>query len=379
MKLQVGVVFGGKSVEHDISIITAQQVMKAIDQSIYDVIPIYLTKTNNWLVSDAFKDITTFKKGIEALEEKEAIFFYKNKGGYYFKPLYKRFAKSRKIDLILPTVHGLGVEDGTISAFFEILGIPLTSANILSSALVQDKAWTKAVLKEEGINTIPFTSFKKDSELSVLNYTKDSFPLIIKPARLGSSIGIKIINELNELPNAIEEALLYDDKVVIEPKLTNFREFNCAVLKTNKGYIVSEVEEIKINHDFYAFGDKYEDDKVEVGKVSDKVNRLCPAEISENLTNDIKETALKTFKALELKGVSRVDFLYDLNSLKLYVNEVNTIPGALSFYLFKPLGLTFKEIINQLIKNAIIDQKEKNKQIRYFSSSVLNKTTLKNK
>jgi len=375
MKLQVGIVFGGKSVEHDISIITALQVMNAIDQSIYDIIPIYLTKDNNWLTSSAFKELSTFKEGVEVLKEKEEIFFYKNKRGYYFRPLYKRFAKSRKIDLILPTVHGLGVEDGTISGFFEILGIPITSADVGPSALVQDKAWTKSVLMHDLISTLPFISYKKDDDISNLNLS--SFPLIIKPARLGSSIGIKIVKEKDELKEALDEALRFDDKVIIEQKLKNYREFNCAVLKTNKGYLTSEVEEIKINHEFYAFSDKYEDEKVQIGKISDLISRSCPAEISENLTNEIKTTALQTFKALELKGVARVDFLYDLDNLKLFVNEVNTIPGALSFYLFDRSGLTFPELINQLIKNAIIENLAKSSQIRVFTSSILNRKSLK--
>lgn len=373
MKLQVGGLFGGKSVEHDISIITAIQVMKNLDQSLYDIIPLYLDKDNSILSSPYLTDLKTFQSDTPIDKKRCQVFLYQDKGGYKYRFLHKRCKNGLKIDLILPLVHGMGVEDGTVAGMLEMIGIPYSSSEVGPSALVQDKAWTKDVLKRQGIMSLPFVEVKSET----LNEIPFSFPLILKPAHLGSSIGIEIVKDFEELPEKIYQVLLYDDKGVLEPLLTNFREFNCALIKTNKGFIVSEIEEIIVQNEFYAFTDKYEKNQnVEVNKISRAGNRQIPASIPQDLKNEIESLTVKVAEVLNLKGIVRVDYLYDKDREVLYVNEINPIPGSLSFYLFEKKGLSFKELLNQLIKSTLIYHHQKNKKITTFSSSVLNRNNL---
>lgn len=376
MKLQLGVLFGGKSVEHDISIITAVQVMKNLDDTLYDIIPLYLDKDNLLLSSPYLKDLKTFQLGVPIDKKRCRVFLYKDQGGYKYRFLHKRCKNGAKIDFILPLVHGMGVEDGTVAGMLEMVGIPYTSAEVGPSALVQDKAWTKDVLKRHGIMCLPFIEVRSETVSDI----PFSLPLILKPAHLGSSIGIEIIREYEELPEKISQVLLYDDKAILEPLLTNFREFNCAVLKTNKGYTASEIEEIVVQNTFYAFSDKYEKNQtVELSKITGAGNRQIPAKIPIELKKEIEETTVKIAEVLDLKGIVRIDYLYDKDRENLYVNEINPIPGSLSFYLFEKKGLSFPELLNQLIKSTLIHHYQKQKKITSFSSSVLNKNNLINK
>ncbi len=363
--LKIGVLFGGKSVEHDVSIISGLQVINAIDKSKYEVIPLYLTKTNMLLTGKRFLEIETFKKEIRPKKQEYANLTNLDGKGY-LSFSFKKFKKRLKIDLILPVVHGKGVEDGNISGFLEILNIPYSSSNVFSASILQDKETTKILLDNMNIKNISYEVLYNKEE--VIKST--DFPKIIKPARLGSSIGIKKVNNLEEYMVGIKEAFKYDSKIVIEKALTHFKEYSVAVYFKKEELILSDIEEIIIKEDIYKFTDKYEH-----GMKDESINKL-PAKLSKKLQEKIYDITKEIYTKLELSGVVRVDFLYDLDEKILYVNEVNTIPGSYGFYLFKNKGISFTDLINDLIKQTLINEEKKKNYISSFESNILNKNTL---
>ena len=364
--LKIGILFGGISVEHDISIISAMQVLNAIDKSKYEVIPLYLNKSGDLLYGDRYRDINTFKKVIVPKKGEYAnLIRFKNK--CYLSSVFKKFKKWLKLDLILPIVHGKGVEDGNISGFLEILKIPHFSSKVLPASICQDKEFTKVLLENLNIKTVPYEIVYNEEE----KLKNDTYPQIIKPARLGSSIGIKKVNNENERLIALKEALCYDNKVIVEKALTNFKEYSVALYEKKEELIISDIEEITTNDDIYKFTDKYENGQKDIS-----VNKM-PAKISKKQMEKICEIAKKIYYRFELSGVVRVDFLYDANMKELYVNEINSIPGSLAFYLFKNKGISFADLLDDLIKQTLIEEEKKKKYISSFESNILNKNTLK--
>lgn len=363
--LNIGILFGGISVEHDISIISAIQVMNNIDRNKYNVIPLYLTKTGELVTGKRFEALDTFKKEIEVKKSEWVnLSYYKGKCNLSFP--FKKFKKTLKIDLILPVVHGKGVEDGNISGFLEILNIPHTTSSILGASIAQDKEFTKIILESINVKTIEYeVLYNIDNQIK-----NNDFPKIVKPAHLGSSIGIKKVNNIEELTIALKEAFNYDNKVIVEKALTHFKEYSIAIYNRKEELMVSDIEEIKIKNEIFKFTDKYENG------LKDETNHIIPAKINKKMQEKMLETVKEIYKKFELSGVVRIDFLYDLDHKKLYVNEINTIPGSYAYYLFKEKGITFTELLNDLIKQALIDKEQRKNYISTFKSNVLNKNTL---
>lgn len=363
--LRIGVLFGGSSVEHDVSIISAMQVLNAIDKSKYEVIPLYLTKTGDLLTGIRYTVIDTFKNIVKPKKSEYVNLIHFNGKGY-LSFLFRKFKKQLKIDLILPVVHGKGVEDGSISGFLEILKIPYTTPTILGASISQDKEFTKVLLENINIKTVPYEVLY-NGEDKVKN---SNFPKIIKPARLGSSIGIKKVNNEEECIKAINEAFMYDNKIIAEKALTNFKEYSVALYFKKEELVISDIEEIILKEDIYKFTDKYEHGQ------KDELNNKLPAKMSKKQQEKIYEIAKKIYKRLELSGVVRIDFLYDLDNKELFVNEINTIPGSYAFYLFKNKDISFTNLIDDLIKQTLINEEKKKNYISSFSSNILNKNTL---
>ena len=354
MKLNVGVIFGGRSVEHDISILSAMQVLAAIDKDLYDVLPIYLTKENGFLVGPGFDKVETF--GTEDFSKALEIFFYRESKGLTFGYLPKLKPSKQVIDVIVPVVHGAGVEDGTLAGYLDILGVPYVGSKVTPSALAQDKVFTKHIYQANNINVLKGMELKKtDFDYQHFDLKGFNYPVIVKPATLGSSIGIKKAYNDQELTEGLKIAFMYDHKVLIEEALEKFREFNCAVLKTRKTYRTSAVEEVIPSADILSFSDKYETPS---SKLNASSNRIIPATISQELTERIKKEALRAYIALDLQGVSRVDCLYDEQNDHLYVNEINTIL-FIKFLLNGKEGINFTEMINILIKDAFYEKNSK--------------------
>lgn len=357
--MRVAVVFGGASVEHEISIITGVQAVLSLNKAKYEVIPIYLTKDNRFLIGKDFDKLETFKQ--DKIKGKEV---------YFTKDGIKCWHFTKKIDVVVACVHGKGLEGGELAGFFEILQIPYTSLGVLGASLGQDKITFKKLMTYEKVNVLPFTAFTahdwKTKRSEVLENIKAlSLPVIIKPSNLGSSIGVKKVDNEKEIETTVTYLLNFDDRILVEKALTTFREFNCAII--NQEYL-SDVEEVITTHEILTFSDKYEEGPSK---------RIIPAAIDEDLHKKIEELTRMIAYIIDNKGVIRVDYLYDTNTLELYVNEVNTIPGSLSFYLFENKGLFFDELLDKLINSAIHSYYSSRNKISTFMSNVLNMKGIK--
>lgn len=368
--LNVGVIIGGQSVEHEISLISGLQTILNLDNNKYKVYPIYLTKNNEFIY---IKNITpTYFKDGHHLNKKPNCYLKRIKNNTY---LIHNLRK-HKIDCLIPVVHGKGTEDGTIQSLSSLYLIPSTSSSILSSSIAQNKIVTKKLLKTSNIRMLPFIEIEKEYDIKKLNKITETlnFPLIIKPTTLGSSIGIKTASNKEELIEAIKTAKLYDKTVIVEEKLTNFTEYNIACFSYKDTLNLSQIEEVSSSNDFLTFDDKYLNGGL---KETTKENRIIPANISQELQKEIHSYTKKIYKDLHATGIIRIDFLYDKDTNKLYFNEINTIPGSLAFYLYKEY--TFTKLLDLQIKDAIYRFELNKNLITSFDSNILNLKNLKMK
>lgn len=363
MKLNVGVIFGGKSVEHEVSILTAIQAMTNIDKEKYEVIPIYITKELEWYTGGCLKFIETFKEP-ELIKRYAKRINLINKDGRYILQSNGLIKKEvQELHLAFPIVHGANVEDGSIQGYLNLIGIPYVGSSIYSSVLAQDKVFMKQVMQANNIPTVNFVWFgerfyrnKKEELFKQIEGLK--YPLIIKPATLGSSVGIEEIKRKEEIDSTIERTFQYDSKVIIEEKIEDLVEYHCSVLLTPNGNITSEIEEVITSKDLIEYGDKFLIDDTEEDS---SIKRTCPANISEKLKKEIELLSLAVFKMLNMRGTARVDFLYNKAEKKLYVDEINNIPWCLSHHLWEARNISYKELLNIMLKDAI-DLEIKNQQ-----------------
>ncbi len=363
MKLNVGVIFGGKSVEHEASIITAIQAMQHIDKEKYEVIPIYVTKNQEWYTGGCLKFIETFKEPYLITRYANRVHLVNKEGRYILQA--NGFIKKEvaEIHLAFPMCHGANMEDGSIQGYLNLLGIPYVGSNIYSSALGQDKVFMKQVMKA---NDIPVTDFvwfgerfyRNKKEELFRQIDKLSYPLIIKPATLGSCVGVEEIVQKEEIDSTIERAFQFDSKVMIEEKIEDLIEYHCAVLLTENGNITSEIEEITKGNGIIEYGDKF---LIGDALEDSSIKRTCPAKISEKLKKDIELYSLAVFKMLNMRGTARIDFLYDAKNKKLYVDEVNPIPWCFSHHLWEARNISYQELLSIMLKDAI-DLEVKNQQ-----------------
>lgn len=376
MKLSIGVIFGGRSLEHDLSVLTAIQAMDNIDKERYEVVPIYITKDLTFYSGGMLRYIDSYKdfRLIDRYATKVNLI---NKNGKFILQttgLIKRVYK--EIHLAFPMVHGKYTEDGSIVGYLETLGIPIVGSDIYSSSLCQDKVFTKEVLNGNDIPVVDYVYFsdsdyKLDKEDIFKKIEELSYPLIIKPARLGSGIGIEIVNRKEELESSIEKAMKNDERVLVEEYIADRREFNMAVLLSKGKLIGSIIEEI-IKDEPCNYYDKYRKDNED-----DTFKRIFPADISKTLTEEIEKTSKKTYKVLALSGVARIDYVYDNKKKKLYVNEVNTIPNFFSHHLFDDKNIDYRELLGIMIKEAIDKIHKENDMVKDIEDNLFNKVTTK--
>lgn len=372
-KLNIGLIIGGKSVEHDISILSGLQAYHAIDKEKYNVIILYIDKFLNIYQGDLLKEIDTYKN--EAYKKLKQVCLYSHDNKVYYTEINKRKPLG-VIDVFLPVVHGDGIEDGTLSGYLDMLGATHTLSDVTSSSIAQDKIYTKLILEKENINVINYLGITFDRYSDTLEEeitTKLKFPLIIKPARLGSSIGIKTVYDKNSLHEALLEVNKYGSRILIEEKLENFKEYNMAIIKEGSKIITSSIEEVIKTDEILSFKDKYENNQ----KYSESNRRIIPAQIPYTLESNIRNMVIKAYNALNMNGVVRIDTLYDTKNDILYLNEINTVPGSLSFYLFDIGSITFTKLIDILIKNAIISKNKNKAYLKIFDSNILDNKTLK--
>ncbi|MGN1080859.1 MAG: D-alanine--D-alanine ligase family protein [Acutalibacteraceae bacterium] len=370
MGIKLAVFMGGDSVEHEISIISAVQAISFLDISKYDIYPIYISKNNEMYYSENFKDINTFKNIKSAVDnsvkinirrEGDKVFAFDSNGGLFRKkPVFE-------IDFALPVVHGTNCEDGTLQGYLEMLGLPYAGCDMTSSAVGMDKAIFKYVLEANHISVLPMVTFgsrewiENEEEISD-SIGKLGYPVIVKPANLGSSVGIKVIKSPEELKSAVENAASYAEKILVEHAVENLREFNCSVIGDASYAKASAVDEPFMTEEILSYNDKY----ISSGKGMSGLKRKLPADIPEEKTKEIQQMSVNTFKACGCAGVVRVDFLMDCNDNdRLYVNEINTIPGSLAFYLWKAVGLEYRDMLDEIIEQGF--KRFRNKQNLNFS------------
>lgn len=380
MKINVGVLFGGKSVEHEISIITAVQAMHAINKEKYEVIPIYITKDNRFFTSKDMFDIESFKDIEGLLKKSKQVILSKVDGKVrLFVYPFRRFGKSEinYIDVALPIVHGTNVEDGTLQGYLGTLDIPYGGCDVISSALGMDKFMQKAVLKDAGIPVLhafcfDMKRYNKEQAQILADIEKNiEYPMIVKPVNLGSSVGIKKVKNREELEEAIDYGFEFSMRVLIEHAVANLREINCSVLGDFENAKASECEEPLNAEDILTYKDKYLSGEKNSSKGMSSSKRKLPADLPQETTKTIKELAVKTFKALGCSGISRIDFLMDNETKEVWVNEINTIPGSLSFYLWDASGVKFDELMESMINLALKRNREKENVSYSFDTNVL--------
>lgn len=370
MKTNVAVFYGCRSVEHEVSIISAVQAMRAMDREKYDITPVYVTKEGEMYTGDCLFTIEEYRNLPELLKKSHKVNFVRENGKIVMKYIAGGLFKKEKavtVDVAFPVVHGTNCEDGTIQGFFEYLNLPYVGCDILSSAVGMDKAVFKDVLKNAGLPVLPCVCFRAreymadKSGVSKTIKEKIGFPLIIKPVNLGSSVGISKVNDENELDEAIMLALSFADKILVEHAVTAIREINCSVLGNADECIASVCEEPFMNDEILSYEDKYMGNSKNGGqsKGMASLGRKIPAEIDEAKSEEIRKLACDIFKAIGANGVVRIDFIIDTDTDTVYANEINTIPGSLAFYLWEATGVPYKELCDRLIDLAFKRQRNR--------------------
>lgn len=374
MRLKVGVIIGGRSVEHDISILSGLQVYHALDSKKYQKTLIYLTKENEMLIGSKLTKIETYQKNDFKNCQKIRLISMDNQVYYQVK------RKKIMIDLFIPVVHGEGVEDGTLAAILDSLKATYVTSDLISSGVAQDKIFAKEILRNYNINVAKdvVISDKSTIEENFQNIIeKLKLPVIIKPARLGSSIGITKANNEEEIKKGLLEAMRYTNRIITEEILgdkADLKEYNCAAFYADQKVYISAIEEVISEKDFLSFVDKY---TKPLNKLDTSSNRIIPAVIDESLEQLINETTKKIYQILNMRGVVRIDYLYSKKENKLYFNEINAIPGSYAFYLFDKVKIDFTTLLDKLIKQALLETNQKQSKLHYFNSNVLEKKGLK--
>ena len=378
MKIKVGVIFGGETVEHEVSIISAVQAMNHMDNEKYEIIPIYIANDRTWYTGAMLKEIDIYKNFDDLKRYAKKVTLCKRDGGFYLvntKGLFRRDVA--ELDIAFPIVHGNNAEDGTIQGYLNMIGIPFVGSGILGSALGQDKVVMKQIFKDANLPVVPYTWFfdsdyLDDDKKIKKNIKELGYPVIVKPASLGSSVGITVVKKESEIDEAITEAIKYDTKIVVEKMVPNMVEVNCSVLGNYEHQQTSELEEVMSDEEFLTYRDKYLGNaKGGKSKGMASTNRVIPARIKASTKKEIEEISKEAFRVLNLSGVCRIDYLIDKKENKVYINEPNTIPGSLSFYLWEPTGKKYTELLDDMITLAIKDYKNRSKKTYSFESNIL--------
>lgn len=390
MKIKVGVIFGGESAEHEVSIISAIQAINKMNEEKYDIIPIYITKDRQWYTGamlkdiDSYQDLSLIKKyatNVVLVEKNNRFILQKKKG------LFKR--EVAEIDIAFPIVHGTNVEDGVLQGYLQTIGIPFVGPNTYAGVVGQDKVFMKAIFEKEDLPLSKYvwfydSEYKTDKDEVLKKISKLKYPLIVKPATTGSSIGISYAEDEAKLCEAIDDAINYDTKILVEEVVENLKEVNISVLGNYEHQKLSVIEEVNGHNKFLTYEDKY----IGGGKTKAKfgvksvpsckgskgmlsASRKIPADLSDKLKEEVETVAKKAFKALGSSGCCRIDFLIDSKKNKVYVNEINSIPGSLAFYLWEPSGKDYTELLDDMINIGIKDYKKRSSKTYTFDTNIL--------
>ena len=371
MKTKVAMMFGGKTVEHEVSVISGIQAIKSMDTDKYEVIPVYMTKENDMYTGADVGKIESYRDIPALLKRSQRVIMVNEGGRVQLVPYPAKMFGGQKpvaIDIAFPVVHGTNVEDGALQGYLKTVGIPFVGPDVTSSAISMDKFITKAVLKEAGVPVLDakvYTMADYEYPEKIAEDIEKAFgyPVIIKPVNLGSSVGIGVAKSRDELIDAIDDSFRYAARVMAEHAISKLREINCSVLGDENEALASECEEPLTSGEILSYEDKYVNSGGKKGGAKGSsgskgagmanLSRKIPAELSPEKREEIRELAVKSFKALGCCGVSRIDFMIDEEEDKLYFNEINPIPGSLSFYLWEPVGVPYKELLDRMIQLAL--------------------------
>ncbi|MEI6462741.1 MAG: D-alanine--D-alanine ligase family protein [bacterium] len=378
--MNIGIFFGSRSPEHDVSIITASLVMNTLAKLNYKVTPIYISEKGEWFVSEDIKDlnlVTLTKANKEVNSNFKKI--YLDLENSFGKMVFKRKGINRKeitIDIAFPCFHGSFGEDGTIQGLFELLSVPYVGCNVQASVVAMDKILSKRFAESLGVPTSRFTNLTTIRKIENISELKDTmsgkdltFPLFVKPPKLGSSIGITKVNNLEELNNAIEVAFHYDRSALVEESVENTRDLTVCLIG-NKEIITSEIQESAFSKDMYSYEDKYlENGGSQIGNNTKKL--IIPAEIDKDIAKKIKEDARKLYLNLECKGMARFDFLLNDKTGEYFFSEINPLPGTIYSHLWAKSGITLEQLVTKLVEYAKEEYEEKQKVTYVFNSTIL--------
>ena len=434
MKTRIAMMWGGKTVEHEVSVISGIQALMAMDKDKYECIPVYLTKDNDMYIGSKVGQIESYRDIPAMLKESVRVVMINDDGRFKFVQYpFKKFGGMDPVefDMAFPIVHGTNVEDGALQGYLKTIGVPFVGPDVTSSAISMDKFITKAVLKEAGVPVLDarvYTLADYAETEALLDDIEKVFgyPVIVKPVNLGSSVGIGVAKDRNELISVVDDAYMYATRVMVEHAISNLKEINCAVLGDENEAIASECEEPLGSGQILSYEDKYvngggkkggakgpaksqaavnvsvgtgtaalSDDgsnassdeasdsadnsavgaaggtKGSAGAGMANLSRKIPADISDERREEIRELAVKSFKALGCNGVSRIDFMIDMDNDALYFNEINPIPGSLSFYLWEPTGVPYTELLDRMIELARRRTRQEDAVTYKFDTNIL--------
>lgn len=394
MKIRLGVMFGGKSVEHEISIISAIQAIGYLDREKYEVVPIYITKSNEFYIGENIGKIESYTNLKKLLSESQRVIPVSETNCVKLvRYPMKRFGKNELdyFDIAFPIVHGTNVEDGTLQGYLSMLNVPYVGCDVLSSAVGMDKYVMKTVLKDNGIpvlDCVRFTSkdFDEDSDGVAEKIEKEiGYPVIVKPINLGSSIGISKADNRDKLIDSLETAFCYAEKVLVEKAVENLKEINCSVLGDCEEVEASVCEQPINDGDILDYEEKYMRNGGAKGSKSGvklpaksggskgmaSLSRKIPADITDEQRQTIEEYAVKAFKCLGCCGVSRLDFMMNDKTGEIWLNEINTIPGSLAFYLWEPKGVKYAKLLDRMISLARKRDRQNGNITYAFDTNVL--------
>lgn len=383
--MNIGVFFGSRSVEHEVSVITAQQAIKTLMATgKYNIVPIYISKAGDYYTGDYLLNLEHFKDLNQVMEKSQRVHIAKQDGrGCLIKSPVKALGKNvvNYFDVAFPIVHGSYGEDGTLQGLFEQLSIPFVGCSVLSAALTMDKIAAKMVLAASGVKVVEYLWFNseewysKDDALIADIEKQFGYPVIVKPSDIGSSVGVSVARDRESLTEAVNLVRQFSERVLIERYVRNLKEINISVLGDCEGHKLSVCEEPISANEFLSYADKYAGGGSKGSKSGSEssggmstAKREIPAKISKELKTEIERCAAIAFRALDCSGVSRIDFIIDQDDNGVYVNEFNTIPGSLAFYLWEASGKPFAELLEDLISLAL--KRKRRREKLTFSNSV---------
>ena len=381
-KLRVAVLFGSRSVEHEVSIITGQQAMDAMDPRRYEVVPIFIAKDGRWYTGPELRRVQAFEDPSALIARCQPVFLRAEPTGQrlYIQErgaLGLQKIRALELDCLFPCIHGTFGEDGTLQGLFELADLPYVGCGVVGAAVGMDKIIMKAAFSAHGLPVVAYRSLTRtrweQERETVLDELEAglAYPLFVKPANLGSSIGISTARDRGGLAQALDIAASFDRRLLVEAAVANAREINCSVLGDDRQAQASVCEEPVRASELLSYEDKYIQGDKSSSEGMASAKRRIPADIPPDLTAQIQQMALDAFRAVDAAGVARIDFLLDESTGQVYANEINTLPGSLSFYLWEPSGVPFPTLVDRLIELARARHRDRRRTTFTYDSKLI--------